>query len=124
VVLLKLFQNGDLEYINCGHVTPLATLGNEVRKLDESNLIVGLIPTAKYASSTCKLRAGERILLPTDGLTEAEDSNGQEFGESGLITCAPYRNCDEILEEVAKFSAPNPAQDDCTLLELRYMRDA
>ena len=41
-----------------------------------------------------------------------------------VIAYAPYQNCDEILEEVAKFSAPNPAQDDCTLLELRYMRDA
>jgi serine phosphatase RsbU (regulator of sigma subunit) len=123
VVLLKLFPNGDLEYINCGHVQPLAIVGNEVRKLEESNLIVGLIPTAKYTSSAYKLRAGERILLPTDGLTEAEDGNGQEFGESGLIACAPYQNVDEILEEVAKFIAPNPAQDDCTLLELRYMQD-
>ena len=124
MVLLKLFPNGDLEYINCGHVPPLSILGNEVRKLDESNLIVGLIPAAKYAPSVYKLRAGERILLPTDGLTEAEDSNGQEFGETGLIACAPYQSCDEILEKVAKFSAPNPAQDDCTLLELRYIQDA
>jgi serine phosphatase RsbU (regulator of sigma subunit) len=124
VVLLKLFPNGDLEYINCGHVQPFAVLGNEVRKLEESNLIVGLIPGAKYTSSAYKLRAGERILLPTDGLTEAEDSNGREFGESGLIACAPCQNCNEILEEVAKFSAPNPARDDCTLLELRFMGDA
>jgi serine phosphatase RsbU (regulator of sigma subunit) len=123
VVLLKLFPNGDLEYINCGHVKPLATLGNKVRKLDESNLIVGLIPAAQYTSSTYKLWPGERIFLPTDGLTEAEDSKGQEFGEAGLIACVPYQGCDEILEEVAKFIAPNPAQDDCTLLELRYMRD-
>jgi len=41
-----------------------------------------------------------------------------------VIACAPYLNCDEILEKVAKFSATNPAQDDCTLLELKYMRDA
>ena len=124
VVLLKLFPNGDLEYINCGHVKPLAALGDKVRKLDESNLIIGLIPAAQYTSSTYKLRPGERIFLPTDGLTEAEDSKGQEFGEAGLIACVPYQDCDEILEEVAKFIAPNPAQDDCTLLELRYMRDA
>jgi serine phosphatase RsbU (regulator of sigma subunit) len=124
MLLLKLFPNGELEYMNCGHVQPLAILGTEIRSLEESNLVVGLIPDATYTSSACVLRAGERILLPTDGLTEAEDSNGLAFGESGLVACAPYQNVDEILEEVFRFSAPNPARDDCTLLEIKYLRDA
>jgi sigma-B regulation protein RsbU (phosphoserine phosphatase) len=124
VVLLKLCPSGDLEYINCGHVQPLVILGREIRQLEEGNLVVGLVPDAEYASSACMLRRGERILLPTDGLTEAEDSNGREFGELGLIACAPHRNVDEILEEVAKFRAPNPARDDCTLVEIRYVQAA
>jgi phosphoserine phosphatase RsbU/P len=120
VVLLKLFPSGELEYMNCGHVPPLVILGTEVRKLEESNLVVGLLPDAKYASYACVLRTGERILLPTDGLTEAEDSSGLEFGEAGIISCAPHQNVDEILEAVVKFRTPNPAQDDCTLVEIRY----
>lgn len=120
MVLLRLFPNGELQYMNCGHVQPLAVLGAQVCKLRESNLIVGLIPDAKYVSSTYTLRSGERILLSTDGLTEAEDSGGREFGESGLVACAPH-HFDEILEEVVKFHAPNPAQDDCTLVEIKYV---
>ncbi len=122
VVLLKLFPSGELEYMNCGHVQPLAVLGTEVRMLKESCLIVGLIPDARYTPSACTLRPGERILLPTDGLTEAEDSTGAVFGESRLIACVTQQNVDEILEEVAQFSAPNPAQDDCTLVEIKYVR--
>ncbi len=119
-VLLKLFPNGMLEYINCGHVQPLVVSGAEVRSLEESNLIVGLIPNAKYASSGYMLRSGERLLLPTDGLTEAEDRDGKVLGESGLIACVPHRTVDEVLEDVLRFSAPNPARDDCTLLEVKY----
>jgi serine phosphatase RsbU (regulator of sigma subunit) len=42
----------------------------------------------------------------------------------GLVTRATHQNVDEILEEVARFSYPNPAHDDCTLLEIKYLRKA
>ena len=124
MVLLKLFPSGAVEYINCGHIPPLSVFGSEVQRLAESNLIVGLIPGAKYASSTCTLRPGERILLATDGLTEAEDSAGEAFGDSGLIAIAHLQTVAEILDEVARFQSPNPAQDDCTLLDVKYCQDA
>jgi sigma-B regulation protein RsbU (phosphoserine phosphatase) len=124
LVLLKLFPDGRLEYRNCGHVQPFCILGNETRKLEESNLIVGLIPDAKYSSSACVLRVGEHILLPTDGLTEAEDSNGRVFGDSWLTGSSPGQSVDVILEELMRFSAPNPARDDCTLVKVKYVQDA
>nr|WP_254061817.1 SpoIIE family protein phosphatase [Granulicella sp. L60] len=74
MILLKLFPDGRIEYVNCGHVQPLTILNNEIRRLEEGNLIVGLISGASYTSAHCVLRPGERLLLPTDGITEAEDS--------------------------------------------------
>ena len=75
---------------------------------------------------------GQHRISLERGITSIGRSPNQDIVMSDLsisrnhavIACAPYLNCDEILEKVAKFSATNPAQDDCTLLELKYMRDA
>jgi serine phosphatase RsbU (regulator of sigma subunit) len=120
MILLKLFPDGRVEYMNCGHIQPLAVHGTQIRRLEENNLIVGLIAEASYESANCVLRPGERLLVVTDGITEAEDIAGNQFGDSGLSTAAYFEDIDAILHHVADFQAPNPAQDDCTLLEIRY----
>jgi len=120
MILLNLYPDGQIEYVNCGHVQPLAILGTEIRHIESANLIVGLIPEATYAAAQDTLQPGERLLLTTDGITEAENIHGELFGDSTLNTIAPSADIDAILDHVANFHAPNPAQDDCTLLEIRY----
>jgi phosphoserine phosphatase RsbU/P len=120
MVIVKLFPDGRLEYINCGHLLPLVIWDKQIRLLEESNLIVGLFAGASYISSNDSLRAGERLLLATDGITEAENSEGLQFEESWLSAATHCHNIGEILDQVAKFHAPNPARDDCTLVEIRY----
>jgi serine phosphatase RsbU (regulator of sigma subunit) len=120
MVLLKLFADGGVEYMNCGHIQPLLIGGDGVRWLKESNLIVGLLEGASYASARCTLQPGERILLATDGLVEAEDSAGEAFGEEKLSQTALRQDMNGILDTVAKFQANNEPQDDCTLVEVRY----
>jgi sigma-B regulation protein RsbU (phosphoserine phosphatase) len=121
LVLLKLYADGRVEYINCGHVQPLLVQASGTKWLGESNLIVGLIPAASYSSAECSLKPGERILLATDGLVEAEDSAGEAFGESRLSEIAPHLDLNAILDHVFHFQSPNEAQDDCTMLEVRYL---
>jgi serine phosphatase RsbU (regulator of sigma subunit) len=121
MILLKLFPDGRVEYVNCGHVPPLAVRGPLPRRLEEGNLIVGLIANASYTPTHFVLQPGERIFLLTDGITEAEDSAGNQFGDCGLNTIAQCETLDAILDHVTKFQAPNLAQDDCTLLEIRYL---
>lgn len=120
MVLLKLFPDGHVEYANCGHIQPLAVQGAQIERLEEGNLIVGLIAGASYTSTRFMLRPGEWLLLASDGVTEAEDIAGNQFGDSGLNAVAHYENIDAIIDRVNNFQAPNPAQDDCTLLKIRY----
>jgi serine phosphatase RsbU (regulator of sigma subunit) len=120
MVMLRLFPDGRIEYMNCGHIKPISIFAGEVRRLEESHLIVGLVPGATYASTYDRLRPSERLLLVTDGLTEAENSAGDLFGDAGLSEAALGADLDAILARVMAFQAPAPAQDDMTLIEIRY----
>ena len=120
MVMVRLYPDGRCEYMNCGHIQPLSIFAGEIRRLEEGNLIVGLVEGATYTSTFETLRPGERILLATDGITEAESSTGELFGDSGLSEVAHHEDIDAILDRVANFQAPNPAQDDITLIDVRY----
>jgi serine phosphatase RsbU (regulator of sigma subunit) len=120
MVLLRLFNDGHVEYMNCGHIPPLVVESSGTRWLPESNLIVGLLPGASYASAHFTAQPGERILLATDGLLEAENSAGEAIGDAGFAALVPHVDLNGILDHVARFQAPNQAQDDCTLVEVVY----
>jgi serine phosphatase RsbU (regulator of sigma subunit) len=124
MVIVRLFADGRIEYLNCGHIYPIATFGAEVRQLVEGGLIVGLIPGAVYTSAHDVLRPGERLLLATDGVTETENANGDLFGTTELCNVALDRGIDGILDAVLQFRSPAEALDDCTLLDIRYTGQA
>jgi phosphoserine phosphatase RsbU/P len=124
MVMLKLFSDGRVEYINCGHIPPLCIVSTSVRRLEESTMVVGLIPVANYVSARYLLTPGEKILLVTDGITEAEDRDGNQFGDTELNDIAGYNDVHSLLDRVAKFHAPHPPQDDCTLMEILYVGSA
>jgi serine phosphatase RsbU (regulator of sigma subunit)/pSer/pThr/pTyr-binding forkhead associated (FHA) protein len=121
MVLLKLYPGGRVDYLNCGHIPPLVVTETETCELLASNLIVGLIADATYSSSHCQLAPGERILLTTDGITEAEDRSGRQLSEGGLDELARLPSLDAMMEHVARYQASPEAQDDWTLLDIRYI---
>ena len=120
MVVMKVFPDGRVEYINCGHIQPVAIYNGEAVRLEEGDLVVGLIAGATYHTAHYTLRAGERMLLATDGVTEAENTAGEPIGEAGLSSLAKLESLDQILNLVAEYHMPDEAQDDCTLLEVRY----
>jgi serine phosphatase RsbU (regulator of sigma subunit) len=121
MVLLKVHKSGRLEYLNCGHILPLLVRNREIQRLPESNMVVGLLPGVSYSSGECELEPGDRLLLVTDGLVEAENEAGESFGDEGLDKIAHFKNIEAILAHVAKFQAHNQAQDDCTALQVEYL---
>jgi serine phosphatase RsbU (regulator of sigma subunit) len=120
MIVLRLYPDGRIEYMNCGHLAPIAVSAKEVRRLEAGNCVVGLIPGATYSSAEDTLHPGERLILTTDGVTECEDSQGRVFEELWPSAVTRCHDIGEILDEVAKFRGANPAQDDCTLVEIRY----
>ena len=121
LVLMKLSPDGLLEYINCGHIPPLHVTATGAQPLPDTNLVVGLIPQANYASGQVRLSPGDRILLATDGILEAENGAEEQFGDARFLSASSFERIDAILRLVFEFQGATPAQDDCTLLDLRYL---
>ena len=99
MVVLKLSRNGVLDYINCGHIHPLLCSPSGVRYLDTSNFPVGLIEEAEFRSDTVHIEPGSRILLVTDGVTEAENVTGEFYGDDRLEDAAVCSNSLEAIFE-------------------------
>ena len=121
VLIVRLRRDGELEYINCGHVPPLLVCGNEVMRPPHGNVPVGLLADATFESSSCQMKSGDRFILVTDGVTEAENLQGDFFEDFRLEQAAlKYPNMEGIFSAVSEFCAGNPLSDDCTVVELCY----
>ena len=121
VIIARVRDNGDLEYVNCGHIPPLVVsdgAGAEARP--HGNLPVGLLPDAKYESDHCQLKPGDRLVLVTDGVTEAENARGDFFEDSRLELAAKTGSLEQIFTAISNFCGGTPLNDDCTVVELVY----
>jgi phosphoserine phosphatase RsbU/P len=118
--ILRLTPDGKLEYINCGHVPPYL-YANGCSRLPESNLPVGLIENAPFQSGTEQLAPGSRVLIVTDGVTEAQTPDGGFYGEEPLMTPEKAQaTLNDICDELKCLCGSLAADDDCTLLDVRY----
>ena len=81
---------------------------------------MGLIPVAKFSSSKYQMKAGDRLVVVTDGVTEAEDAEGEFFGTDRLEECCS-RGLEGIVRAVGAFrGAVRRLSDDCTVTEIIY----
>ena len=119
--ILRLTPDGRLEYINCGHVPPFVYADGCVR-LEESNLPVGLIEGAPFQSGEVRLATGARVLIVTDGVTESQTPDGNFFGEEPLsVPAMAAVSLNDICAQVQTACGSLAADDDCTLLDVRYL---
>src|SRR5579872_3732424 len=120
VIIARLRHDGDLEYVNCGHVPPLLVCGGEVIRPSHGNLPVGLLPDATYESDRYSLHSGDRLVLVTDGVTEAENAEGEFFDNERLEIAARKGTMQDIFAAVSEFCGNTPLSDDCTVVEMTY----
>jgi sigma-B regulation protein RsbU (phosphoserine phosphatase) len=116
-----------LQYVNAGHLpplvlTPLADGRLDVKRLDSGGMVLGLFPDQDYSKGCARLSAGDRLLVFSDGITEAEDPSGEAFGEQRLVAAVSAFHGDiehlpeHVMGEVERFVGPSPQQDDITVI--------
>ena len=120
-VIALLRHDGELEYVNCGHVPPLLVCGGEVIRPSHGNLPVGLLPDAVYESDRYSLHAGDRLILVTDGVTEAENAEGEFFDNERLEIAARKGTMQDVFAAVSEFCGSTPLSDDCTVVEMVFL---
>ena len=121
VIVARIHPDGEVEYVNCGHVPPLLVSNHQVNRPTHGNLPVGLLKDASYESDLCRLKPGDRLVLVTDGVTEAENARGDFFEDSRLETvAAKSQSLEDIFNAVADFCSGTPLSDDCTVVDLLY----
>jgi phosphoserine phosphatase RsbU/P len=118
--------NHCLRYANCGHNPPLLLRANgEIERLDATATVLGLFSDWNCKVEKVSLGPGDVLVIYTDGITEAPNQAGEEFGESRLLNIVrshPQARVKEmlsaILAEVQQFSGAGQA-DDLTLVIAR-----
>jgi sigma-B regulation protein RsbU (phosphoserine phosphatase) len=111
-------------YCNAGHPYPILVSSGAVRTLDQGGAVLGVFPAWTYQNSSVDLSSGDRLLLFTDGITEAEGPQGEEFGMEKVAAFAKAhaansaaRMNQQLLAQVTEFCGAH-FLDDATLLVL------
>jgi sigma-B regulation protein RsbU (phosphoserine phosphatase) len=122
-----------LRYSNAGHNHPIVfRRDGERMPLERGGTVVGILESVEFEEDTVALQPGDRVLLYTDGISEAANARGEMFGEERLIETVsrmpsdlPARETVErILEAVRGFLDGTDAGDDMTLMVLRVLEPA
>ena len=126
-------RNKSLRYVNCGHNPALLfqVKTHDVVTMNSSCFPIGMFDNLACTTSPANLAAGDILVLYTDGVIEAENSLGEEFGMerlSALIRHGHAMSADElmnhILESAADFSRDVGFDDDVTILVVKFKFDS
>ena len=113
-----------LSFSNAGHCPPMLIRDGQCLRLKEGGPVLGVFPEGHYSQDEIELQHGDCLVLFTDGVTEARDGEGNEFGEErlrelltlgGRLHATELR--DRIMATVKDFSG-DQAHDDATLMVL------
>jgi HAMP domain-containing protein len=111
-------HTGVLTYVNAGNPAPiLIHPGSRIERLDADSFPVGMFADAAYSAKSVPLLPGSRLVIFTDGATDAQNVAEEEFGENRLIECcrsAP--DASAVIQAVATWSAGAEQFDDTTVI--------
>jgi sigma-B regulation protein RsbU (phosphoserine phosphatase) len=120
-------EQGKFTYVNAGHNPPIWVKANgETEKLTRTAVALGVMEQPNIQERTISISVGDKLLLYTDGLTEAFSADGDLFGDVRLIealTSTQSHTSDEVLvaveEHLNEFIGLVPLGDDLTMLVIK-----
>ncbi|MEA5414797.1 PP2C family protein-serine/threonine phosphatase [Synechococcus sp. BA-132 BA5] len=120
-------DSGLFTYSNAGHCPPLLLQHREIHPIPmPKGVVVGVYPGRTYRNLTLQLEPGDLLMVYTDGVTEAENIQGEPFGVQGcqrLLGLTGQAPLDALIQALRQslrgFTSSQHLEDDCTLLLLR-----
>jgi phosphoserine phosphatase RsbU/P len=120
-------KNHELTYCNAGHNEPfLFSKENKLIKLSVGGVVAGIVPSYPFDEATIQILLDELLVLFSDGITEAMNSNEEEFSEKRLEEVilknkneTPEKLIEIIFNEVQKYSGNVPQMDDMTIVIIK-----
>jgi serine phosphatase RsbU (regulator of sigma subunit) len=126
-------QTAVLTYVNAGNPAPIViSSGGEIERLNSDSFPIGMFATARYEAKDLQMRPGSRVVIFSDGLTDAQDPAEQEFGEERLIaSCRAIahattaeRVAEKLMQAVAEWSTGMEPFDDTTVVVVDVTPDS
>jgi sigma-B regulation protein RsbU (phosphoserine phosphatase) len=124
-------DTGEFAFANAGHELPLlaSPTGREPRWVDGGGPLIGVFDRLDLAVERVQIRPGERLVLFTDGITDAASPSGERFGQDRLrrsiaescLTGGAVDTCRAVIQGVLAFQADAEPADDLALLVLRRL---
>lgn len=123
-------KNRTFTYVNAGHNPPyLVKSDSSLQTLDKGGLLLGLMPDVLYEFETIQLQPNEKIVMFTDGVTEAMNEKEEQFEEPRLEKLLQSRSelsakeCTELIaQEVKIFEGTAPQSDDITVVVIKALK--
>jgi len=121
-------RDGLVRWVNAGHCpTIVARASGEVEWLEPTSFPIGLFPDSEFPQQECRLLPGDKLVIYSDGVSEAENFSAEQFGEERLkeivarnASGTPHELLGTIQREINSFTDGAAQRDDLTLLVLGY----
>jgi len=118
-----------MDYVNAGHPAPLVRRGEQILSLPATSPPVGFFDAPDIHADTFQFREGDRLLLYTDGITEAENKQGELFGGDRLRQALLNRDddhqefLDQLFADLVGFGGDDSPLDDRTAIVIDFHRE-
>jgi sigma-B regulation protein RsbU (phosphoserine phosphatase) len=117
-------RTGELTYCNAGHNPPLVVRSDRAAvRLEGGGPVLGILPNLTFQEQSFRLDSGDALLMYSDGVTEAVNPAGEDFGEQRLAELLRENRrqpaqaiVDAVCDAVQNFAAGQPPADDITVV--------